>query len=944
MNESPSSLSYLNLAYTDQLYANFLNDPTSVPQVWQQYFTESAETQQAGESRNITPSLQAYSIFNPPAAGNRTKAPVACDLTTQPHGVAGLQERVDALVRSYRARGHIAAQIDPLRQPKPQPPELDPAYHGLTAEHLDHHFVCPCCFAPDEMVTLREIIDRLHNTYCRSIGAQFMHIDDFDVPLWLQHRMESTQNRLAMSRGEQLRILTKLSDAVVFEEFLRKKFIGAKSFSLEGSESLIPLLDIAIERLSEQGVNDVVVGMAHRGRLNVLANILGKSPREIFREFQDTDPKLHVSGGDVKYHLGHSNDWTTDSGQTMHVSLCFNPSHLEFVNPVATGRTRARQDRRGDTDRKQTALLLIHGDAAFVGEGVVQETLNLSRLPGYCIGGTIHIVVNNQIGFTTPPEQGRSTLYATSVAKMLPSPIFHVNGEDPEAVAQCVVLALDFRAKFKQDVVIDMYGYRRLGHNESDEPAFTQPLLYQRITQRKSVREGYLEHLLKLGGVTPQEADDIASYRQALLEENLAQANENYSDPAASTQTSVWQQYTGGLEEDDGLEVPTQVDRHKLVELLESQTRLPVDFQPHPKIQRLLETRQKMAVGEHALDWSAAESLAFATLATQGIGTRLSGQDSGRGTFSHRHAILHDIKTGHTYTPLEHLTPDQAKIEIQNSPLSETGVLGFEYGYSLDSPHDLVLWEAQFGDFVNAAQVIVDQFIASAEKKWRRLSSLVLLLPHGLEGMGPEHSSGRLERFLQIAAEDNIQIVYPTTPAQYFHCLRRQVLRPWRKPLIIMSPKSLLRHPKSVSEMDELATGSFQRIIADSSTQKKSAIKRILLCSGKVYFELLAEREKLDRNDCAIIRIEQLYPLHDQMLLSILADYSEGTPLFWVQEEPQNMGAWPYLRVRFGQTLLARWPFEVISRPASASPESGSHTAHKIEQARLMAEAFGEQS
>lgn len=946
MPKTSQHQSYLNVAYLDKLYADYLHDPSSVSPEWQRYFTTSGGQGQATGALSVSTSFQPRSIFNPPAP----RTPLFADKDTpQAHAAAGLQERVDSLVRSYRTRGHTAAQIDPLRQPKPQPPELDPAYHGLTSEHLDHRFACPCSFGSDQLATLRQIIDCLHNTYCRSIGVQFMHIDDHEVRQWLQERMESTQNRLTLSRDEQLRILTRLTDAVVFEEFLRKKFIGAKSFSLEGSESLIPLLDVAIERVSEQGVSDIVLGMAHRGRLNVLANIIGKSPREIFREFRDTDPRLHMSGGDVKYHQGHSNDWITESGQKVHLSLCFNPSHLEFVNPVAIGRTRARQDRRGDAQRKQTMLILIHGDAAFVGEGVVQETLNLSRLAGYEIGGTIHIVVNNQIGFTTPPEQGRSTMYATSVAKMLPSPIFHVNGEDPEAVAQCVELALGFRARFKQDVVIDMYGYRRLGHNESDEPAFTQPLLYQRIAQRKTVREGYLDHLLKLGGVTAEEADEIASNRQALLEENLAQADDESVKSDSPAKSETWKKYTGGLEYEDqdaqqAQEIETGASRDKLVELLESQTRLPVDFQPHPKIQRFLESRQKMAAGTYALDWSAAESLAFATLAHQGIGTRLSGQDSGRGTFSHRHAILYDIKTGQTYTPLEHLSPGQARIEIVNSPLSETGVLGFEYGYSLDSPDHLVLWEAQFGDFANAAQVIVDQFIASAEKKWRRLSGLVLLLPHGHEGMGPEHSSARIERFLQLAADDNMQIVNPTTPAQYFHCLRRQALNAWRKPLVIFTPKSLLRHPQSVSSMDELAAGSFQRIIPDASTAKKSAIKRILLCSGKIYYELVHERKKHNRNDVAVIRIEQLYPLYDQMLVRTLKDYPDGTPIYWVQEEPQNMGAWSYLRVRFGQELLGRWPFESVCRPASASPESGSHTAHKLEQARLVNQAFGEQS
>ena len=581
--------------------------------------------------------------------------------------------------------------------------------------------------------------------------------------------------------------------------------------------------------------------------------------------------------------------------------------------------------------------------------GVVQETLNLSRLPAYTVGGALHVIVNNQIGFTTPPSEGRSTMYGTSVAKMLPAPIFHVNGEDPEAVAQCVELALEFRAKFKLDVVIDMYGYRRLGHNESDEPTFTQPRLYRLIAERKPVRQGYLDHLLQLGEVTREEADQIAERRHALLEQNLAEVR---SEPQADSAGRLPPQSGAGVSpapvrlaggpEPAPAEPETRVEREQLAALLEVQTRLPADFHPHPKIRRASEIRLKMARGEHPLDWSAAESLVFATLAVQGVRVRLSGQDSARGTFSQRHAVLHDFEDGHLYTPLQHLAPSQAPVEVWNSPLSETGVLGFEYGYSLDCPDGLTLWEAQFGDFVNAAQVIVDQFIVSAEKKWGQLSGLVLLLPHGWEGMGPEHSSARLERFLRLAAEDNIQVAYPTTPAQYFHCLRRQALRAGRKPLVLMTPKSLLRHPRSVSSLEDLAGGRFQHLIADEQRQAGESVERILLCSGKVYFELAEQRAKLKREQVAIIRIEQLYPLASEALQTALAGYRAGTPVFWVQEEPENMGAWYYLRVRFGDRLFDRLPFAGISRPASASPGTGSAKAHKLEQAQLIARALGE--
>ncbi len=853
MANEPAMFSPLSLEYVERMYADYLRDPSSATPAWQSHFAGMRNGDPDDKSAFLGPTFRPYSVFNPPAAHR----------TGLPHGgepeVAGLQERVDALIRSYRARGHIIAEIDPLQQPKTQPPELDPAYHDLTAADWDRPFAC-ATMEPDRLLPLSEIIERLRNTYCRSIGVQFMHIDDYAIRYWLQDQMERTQNRLALSRAKQLRILTRLTDAVVFEEFIRKKFIGAKSFSLEGSESLIPLLDLAIEHAGDEGVTGIVLGMAHRGRLNVLANILGKSPRAIFREFADTDPKLQRGGGDVKYHLGYSSDYVTATGRTVRLSLCFNPSHLEFVNPVAAGRVRVRQDCGGDMERKQNLLVLIHGDAAFIGEGVVQETLNMSRLPGYTVGGALHIIVNNQIGFTTSPDEGRSSMYATGVAKMLQTPIFHVNGENPEAVAQCVQLALLFRARFKMDVVIDMYGYRRLGHNESDEPTFTQPVLYRRIADRKPVREGYLDHLLKLGEVTQPEADEIAERRRALLEQNLAESRRTPAQSPDGALTLDGKKYVGGPEPAD--EVETGVGKQTLAALLNAQTQLPADFRPHPKIQRLLEVRKKMAADEHALDWAAAESLAFSTLATKGVRVRMSGQDCGRGTFSHRHAVLHDFNDGHLYTPLEHLAAQQSPIEFHNSPLCETGVLGFEYGYSLDCPEGLVLWEAQFGDFVNAAQVIVDQFIVSGEKKWGQLSGLVLLLPHGLEGMGPEHSSARLERFLRLAAEDNIQVANPTTPAQYYHLLRRQALRLWRKPLVVMTPKSLLRHPKSVSTLNELATGRFQRIIPDETpNQDASKIARVLLCSGKIYFELAEQREKLKRDDVALVRVEQLYPL-----------------------------------------------------------------------------------
>ncbi|MEX0701959.1 MAG: 2-oxoglutarate dehydrogenase E1 component [Planctomycetales bacterium] len=921
-----------SLEFVERLYAEFVNDPASVPADWRQYFQKLPRGNGRGPVK-LGPSFPRRSLFAPPAADGRKPAPAVARDT------AAFQERVDQLIRNYRVRGHIVARVDPLNQPTAEPPELDPAFYGFTEEDFDRPISTVTDRGPD-VRTLRTILQRLKNTYCWHIGVQFMHIDSLTVRLWLQDRMESAQNRLRLERAEQFRILRKLSDAVVFEEFLQKKFTGAKSFSLEGAESLIPLLDLAIEKAGEDGVEEIVLGMAHRGRLNVLANVMGKSPAAIFREFEDLDHALHTGRGDVKYHLGHSSDWETASGRIIHLSLCFNPSHLEYVNPVALGRTRAKQDRFGDLERERSMTLLIHGDAAFAGEGIVQETLNLSELPGYRTGGTIHVIVNNQLGFTTSPGEGRSSVYATDVAKMLQIPIFHVNGEHPEAVAQVVRLAMDFRRKFQRDVVIDMYCFRLRGHNEGDEPAFTQPVMYQAIRERESVRHNYLEHLIMLGEVTTDEAERIVDERRELLERELATARSEEYVYRPDLLGGFWEGFLGGHEADVP-EVETGVAADRLADLLLKQTVVPENFTPHRKIERGMETRRAMARGERPLDWSAAESLAFASLVTEGIRVRMSGQDSARGTFSQRHAVLHDAETGEAYMPLAHLAEDQGPIEIINSPLSEAGVMGFEYGYSLDCPEGLVLWEAQFGDFVNAAQVIIDQYLAAAEDKWRRLSGLVLLLPHGFEGQGPEHSSARLERFLTLAAEDNMQIAYPTTPAQYFHLLRRQVLRPWRKPLVVMTPKSLLRHREAASSVEDCATGTFRRVVPDDSQIPAETVNRILLCTGKVYYDLRAKREELGRSDVAIVRVEQLYPFPDEPLRKALAAYRDGAPAWWVQEEPENMGAWRFLRVRFGNSLFERLPLAGVSRRASASPATGSAASHRLEQEELVAHAFG---
>jgi len=931
----------LSVGYLEQLYFAYLNDPTQVPAEWREYFERGlggngAELQPASDLLRpmAGPSFRPASIFNPPAADGGRPWEDALRL-------ARLQERVDLLIRNYRVRGHIIAKIDPLGTIRPTPPELTAEYYGFTESDMQQS-LSASLIPGSNVQTLSSIIERLKETYCSSIAAQFMHIDDLEARNWLQRRLENTEDRLKLSRGQQLRILTRLTDAVIFEEFVRRKYVGAKTFSLEGAESLIPLLDMAIDKATTLGVREVVVGMSHRGRLNVLANIIGKSFQDIFREFEDVDAELYENRGDVKYHLGHHNYFTTASGREVHVSLGFNPSHLEFVDPVTMGRARAKQDRFGDTRRKVAMVVLIHGDAAFAGEGVVQETLNMSQLPGYTTGGALHIIVNNQLGFTTPPEQGRSSSYATDVAKMLQIPIFHVNGQEPEAVAQVVDLALEFRHKFARDVVIDMYCYRRWGHNEGDEPAFTQPKMYQIIDKQPSVRQSYCRRLVELGGVTKEEADEIARRGQEILEQKLSIARRDDFVYNPGTLESMWEGYMGYREcfvED----ADTGVAREKLVEYLTRLTTLPEGFHLHRKLARLMAARREMAEGSRPLDWATAELVALASLAAEGYRVRMSGQDSERGTFSQRHAVLHDVEDGRAYTPLEHVSADQAAVEIVNSPLSEAGVLGFEYGYSLVFPDGLVIWEAQFGDFANAAQVIIDQFIASAEDKWRHLSGLVMLLPHGFEGQGPEHSSARLERFLCLAADDNIQVVVPSTPAQHFHCLRRQVVRRWRKPLVVLTPKSLLRHREAVSPLEEFTRGPFQRVLPDGRPQH-GPVRRVLLASGKLYYDLVAARQEQGREDVAVVRVEQLYPFSEPQLSAALKDYPAGTPVCWVQEEPENMGAWSFLQVRFGERLLGRHPFEGISRPASASPATGSGKSHRLEQAELIAKALGKVS
>ena len=930
-----SRLSTQSLAFVEEQYADYIHDRNSVSPEWREYFDEiQARHEEITSAVPETP-FEHDSIFHRRAGSSDSEA--------APSNGAGaadrivLQERLDQMIRNFRVRGHIIAQIDPLQAKRPEPPELDPAFYGFTEEHMDLKFATEWSDGT-EFRTLRETIEWLQMTYCRSIGVQFMHIDSLQVRAWLRDRMERSGNRITLSRDEQVRILTRLSDAVMFEEFVQKKYVGAKSFSLEGAESLIPLLDMAIEHSGTQGIDQIVMGMAHRGRLNVLANIMGKRPSRIFREFDDRDPELQMGRGDVKYHLGYSSDWKTACGQEVHLTLCFNPSHLEFVNAVALGRLRAKQDHKEDYDRRKSMAILIHGDAAFAGEGVAQETLNLSELCGYRTGGTLHIIVNNQVGFTTSATEARSCTYATDVARMLQIPIFHVNGEDPEAVAQVVKLAMDFRERFQRDVVVDMYCFRRRGHNEGDEPAFTQPTMYQMIRQRKTAFESYLDSMLTLNELTRKEADEIVERRAQMLEDELAEARGDNFKPLTDSGGGTWRNYFDGPVADADA-VVTTVNAAELDRIVTAISTPPKGFTPHPRLVRVLQSRVQMAKGEVPFDWGSAELAALGSLIAEGRQLRFTGQDVRRGTFSHRHAALYDANDGRAWIGLNQVASKPELVELHNSPLSEIGVLGFEYGYSLDRPAGLTIWEAQFGDFANTAQVIIDQFISSAEDKWKRLSGITLLLPHGFEGQGPEHSSARLERFLTLAAEDNMQVVVPSTPAQYFHLLRRQAIRMWKKPLIVMTPKSLLRHKDAVSPITQLTKGHFQEIIPDSQTSKSDRISRVLICSGKIYYELDSLRAELGRTDVAIIRIEQLYPLDMELLQKTLEAYGPEVPVFWVQEEPRNMGAWYYLRVRFGNTMFNH-AFEGISPPKSASPATGSGTSHKIEQQAILKQAF----
>jgi 2-oxoglutarate dehydrogenase E1 component len=929
----PASLGQ-NLSLLDELYSRYKADPASVDPAWQEFFVNG----HAPESIAV---LARSAEISAPAARSANAAPRAAVAPVAPGAAAASQADhpfgIWPLVHAYRSMGHQAAQLDPLGLSEPRDTrELDPAHHGFTAADLDREMPTGGLFGTTR-ATLREVVDRLRATYCGSIGLESAHIQILRKREWLNRRMERLATSSPPPAAIRRAILEKLISAESFERFCHTKFPGTKRFSLEGSESLIPLLEEVLNHAGRLGAIEAVVGMAHRGRLTVLVQSMKRRPRDLFGEFQDIEPEATLGGGDVKYHLGYSCDREDRDGNAMHVSLAFNPSHLEAVDPVVVGRVRAKQRRHRDWVRRRILGILIHGDAAFAGQGLVAETLQLSNLHGYRTGGTVHLIVNNQIGFTASPQEARSTPYCTDMAMMIQCPIWHVNGEDLDAVYRVVEMAMEYRAQFQSDVVIDMFCYRKFGHNEMDEPSFTQPVMYRRIQQKEPIDAIYAAKLIEEGVVTARDVEEVRNRFRSEYERELEAARASGKRPVISSFGGIWSGYLGGLAANVP-DVPTGVSLERLREVSERMNSVPEGIQVHPKVRKLLEERLKMGRGERVLDWGMGEMLAYGTLLWDGHMVRLSGQDTCRGTFSHRHAMIVDVDTGTEYMLLGHLHQNQGECRIYDSPLSEAAVMGFEFGYSLDYPDGLVIWEAQFGDFANGAQVIIDQFIMSSEDKWHRLSGLVLYLPHGYEGQGPEHSSARIERFLQGAAEDNMVIVQPTTPAQVFHLLRRQVLRPLRKPLIVMTPKSLLRLPAASSPIEDLTSGRFLRFIPDAEAAP-DRVDRVLLCSGRIYYELVEERKSRGDDGVAIVRVEQFYPWWPDELRAAVEAYTRATSFVWVQDEPANMGARHFLMPRLVE-VFGHDAVSAVSRVESASPATGSHKAHLIEQRQLLDAAF----
>jgi 2-oxoglutarate dehydrogenase E1 component len=921
---SASPLYAANAPYLEELYENYLKNPKAVPAHWRDWFDRI----QAGVPEQAIPEPS-----RPPAPAVRPPTPDV-GLTAEAAKAAEKQAAVLELINAYRFRGHQKANIDPLHlYERPVILDLDPAFHGLTEEDLDKVFNTGT-LVEFEQAPLRDILALIKKIYCDTIGAEYMHITETAEKRWIQDYLEGAGVNSKPSAELRRHILERLTAAEGLERYLHTKYIGQKRFSLEGGDSLIPLLDNLILHAGSKGVEEIVIGMAHRGRLNVLVNILGKLPRDLFMEFEGRHEAEDRRSGDVKYHLGFSADVDTPGGP-VHIALAFNPSHLEIIDPVVEGSVRARQQRRRDWLGDEVLPVLIHGDSAFAGQGVVMENFNMSQSRGFFTGGTLHIVINNQIGFTTSnPLDTRSTVYCTDVAKMVQAPIFHVNGDDPEAVVFITNLALDYRMTFKKDVVIDLVCYRRQGHNEADEPAVTQPLMYQKIRSHPTVRHLYAERLITEKVIAPEVPDHmLEGYRQA-LEQGISVAP--YVIEGKHPFRTDWKTFMG-VKWDQPVE--TAVSLQQLRDLAVGLDQLPQGFELHSRVANIYTDRRKMAAGALPIDWGFAEIISYATLLDEGYSVRLTGQDSSRGTFFHRHAVLHNQKDGSTYTPLEHVNP-QTDFSIIDSLLSEEAVLAFEYGYAATEPNALVIWEAQFGDFVNGAQVVIDQFISSGEAKWSRLCGLVLFLPHGYEGQGPEHSSARPERFLQLCAEHNIQVCVPTTPAQMFHMLRRQMLRPYRKPLVVMTPKSLLRHRLSVSSLDELSSGAFQLVIGEVDDIKPTAVNRVILCCGKVYYDLLQARRDQEQHDVAILRLEQLYPFPKQRLKEELKRYGKAKEVVWCQEEPQNQGAWNQIQHRLQGCLYRNQTLYYRGRASSAAPAVGHFNLHIKQQRALVEEAL----
>ena len=927
--DQDTQLSAENAAYIEQLYEQYLTAPETIDAHWRDYFAQYPEGDQPHQNIREQFLLLAR---NSSRVQPMMQSSVSTDHERRQVGV--LQ-----LIAAYRNRGHQKAQLDPLRlAAREHVPDLDLATHGLSRSDLGTVFQTGNLAIGKSEATLGEMVEAMEAIYCQHIGAEYMHIVDTREKRWIQQRLEGARGLPALSVAYKRHLLERLTAAEGLEKYLGSKYVGAKRFGLEGGESFIAMVDELIQRAGANGTKEIVIGMAHRGRLNLLVNILGKNPGDLFEEFEGKTFNKKGSG-DVKYHQGFSSNVMTPGGE-IHLALAFNPSHLEIVSPVVEGSVRARQVRRNRIGGDEVLPIIVHGDAAFAGQGVVMETFQMSQTRGYRVGGTVHIIINNQVGFTTSrQDDARSTEYCTDIAKMVQAPIFHVNGDDPEAVLFITQVALDYRREFKKDVVIDLFCYRRRGHNEADEPSATQPLMYQVISKLPTTRTLYADRLVSEHTMTRSEADAMVEDYRTALENGEHVANSLVREPNTKLYVD-WSPYLGHAVVDDW---PTGVPEAQLTALGTRLMQLPEGFVLQKQVQKVMEDRLRMFRGELPLNWGAAETLAYATLLADGYLVRITGQDVGRGTFSHRHAELYNQTDGSLYVPLKHLSPEQPRFALYDSLLSEEAVLAFEYGYATTIPKSLIIWEAQFGDFMNGAQVVIDQFISSGETKWERVCGLTLLLPHGFEGQGPEHSSARLERFLQLCAEDNMQVCTPTTPAQIFHLLRRQAVRPLRKPLVIMSPKSLLRHKLAVSDLSELAEGQFATVIGEIDPLDPQQVTRVVLCGGKVYYDLLEKRRELGLDHVALIRVEQLYPFPEARIEAELARYPNAEILVWAQEEPQNQGAWLYIApplYALAARALPGKPVRYAGREPSAAPACGSPYLHARQQAALIAQAL----